>query len=144
MGDAMKSPLTWACVLVAILLVRACAADAEPFPSGDSCNKCERDPDSNVVTCTLAYCPTVQPAPTVRASVPPDRNYDYDIYWEDPCVPAMRKAMQEMVPYLPTRFKQMEDGFYYFVLQLDENGRKDLEFAAQTWKDTELMCWRTQ
>ena len=77
------------------------------------------------------------------AAINPDRNYDYDVYWEDPCVPAMRKAMEEMTPYLPERFKQLSDGYWYFMLQLTEEGRQDFEFAAQTWRDTVLQCWRT-
>jgi len=75
----------------------------------------------------------------------PNAKHDYDIYWEDPCVEAMRKAMATMEDYLPHRAtKDPDDGYWYTLQQFTDEGMKEYEDAVAMWKDTKLQCWRSE
>lgn len=86
-------------------------------------------------------CPKRPPRP-MPANLPPPK-HDYDIYWEDPCVDAMRSAMAQMEPYLPQRLLK-KDGFWWSMLQLTDEGRQEYEYAIEAWRDAKLQCWRDQ
>jgi len=66
---------------------------------------------------------------------------NYDIYRVDPCVEAMRKAMQEMEPFLLIN-PRWEEGYWWGRLQLTEDGMDQLQGAWQDWKETKVQCWR--
>jgi hypothetical protein len=67
--------------------------------------------------------------------------FDDYVYQPDPCVEALRGAMEQMEPFLPVHFKK--DGeFWVDHLQLTDDGMNDRQLAGEIWKDAKLQCWR--
>lgn len=63
------------------------------------------------------------------------------IYHEDPCVEALRAAMESMESFIPEHFTKTGN-FWVDQMQLTDEGMREREFAGEVWKDAKLMCWR--
>ena len=67
--------------------------------------------------------------------------FDDYVYAPDPCVEALRGAMEQMEPFVPQQYKKDGD-FWVDHMQLTEEGMNDRLLAQEIWRDAKLMCWR--
>lgn len=81
--------------------------------------------------------------PWVSASLPPSIQLQDDgyVYQEDPCVEALRGAMERMEPFIPEHY-QREGAWWVTTEQLTEDGIQDRREAGAVWQEAKLMCWR--
>ena len=81
--------------------------------------------------------------PWVTASVPPSVQFqdDHYVYQEDPCVEALRGAMERMEPFIADAFIKKDDTWFVSQAFTDEEFAERVE-AGVTWKDAKLQCWR--
>lgn len=63
------------------------------------------------------------------------------VYHDDPCVEALRGAMEHMQPFLPTMFDR-DDGLWITKLFLTDDGMRDFEEAHRAWEESKLQCFR--
>jgi len=93
-----------------------------------------------VVLGLVLACALIFKATRGNASLPPDDGY---IYKADPCVEALRGAMEAMEPFLPTRAYQDGDGIWRSeAMALTDDGLQQWLQAQQTWREVKLQCWR--
>lgn len=94
-----------------------------------------------LVWMTRGLCVPEAPATITEQQKHP---YNYEVYWEDPCVEAMRKAMAWMETFIPDTFLHNKDLGQWKVLEtLTEEQYDEFQAAKQNWKETKLQCWRT-
>jgi len=73
--------------------------------------------------------------------IAPAENVPGYVYQNDPCVEALRGAMEAMEPFLPQRLQ----GSYPLWESLEfysPDGKAQLEEARRTWEEAKLQCWR--
>lgn len=71
------------------------------------------------------------------------RPYQWEVYWEDPCVEALRAVMEKMDQYLPTAFVHNTDQHQWKVLEVmtDEEYEEFMAVKVE-WMEAKLQCWR--
>jgi len=63
------------------------------------------------------------------------------VYHDDPCVEALRGAMELMEPFVPMHFKH-EGQYWVEQMQLTQADMDERVMAGQVWIDAKLQCWR--
>lgn len=100
----------------------------------------------NLRVISLTLCLLCFPSVLSHASRPPSLELFTDddgyVYHEDPCVRALRGAMAMMEPYIPSRWKKKEDGYWYAMQQLTDQDVAERLAAGRVWDETKMQCWR--
>lgn len=73
--------------------------------------------------------------------VPMELNSGYE-FPLDPCVEALRGAMERAEPFLPHRVVRVEENHWQVVMDYTEQDVRDLQEAVQIWQEVKLQCWR--
>ena len=121
-----KTPMTWWRVVGAVVLAALVCTLLAVFVVVTHASHTNERADPSV---------WIAPGPTENVL---DDGY---VFKDDPCVEALRGAMEQMQPFLPTVFDK-EDGLWGTKLLLTEDGMRDFEDAHRAWEETKVMCFR--
>lgn len=108
---------------------------------------CLKFPAAALAIITILLCFSAQASITNWRTEPdvwreqPDEDPQY-VYRTDPCVEALRIAMEQMEPFLATDPHPQGAGLWSTEQFYNEAGLADWQDAKRGWAEAKLQCWR--